>query len=200
MDKQLEQLRLDLYSSNTDHRVNAVRQLGEQRVWGALEELVHLLEADEFGFSVAQALTAFGPEICKRGELEYMLLHPKKEVRYRAAWVYASFGDKRAVRALQDALQEWFFYEQFLPMLKRLGAPNLDGLMTSELSKHRESTEHPAARYRAVTFLRALTQMHSPAALLLAPHFLGERHDPLVRQHAQQYLSTLAPDRGTQAG
>ena len=34
MAKQLDQLRIELYSSNTDHRVDAVRQLGEQRVWG----------------------------------------------------------------------------------------------------------------------------------------------------------------------
>jgi HEAT repeat protein len=199
MAKQLDQLRGDLYSSNTDYRVAAVRQLAEQRVWGALEEVVRLLEVDECGFSVAQALTAFGPEICKRTELEYTLFHPKKEVCYRAAWVFGFFGDQRAVKPLQDALKEPFFYDQFLPMLKRLGVPDLDRQIIRELSRHRESTDHPAARYRAVTFFRALTQMQSPAALDLAPLFLREQHSALVRQHVQQYLAVVAPEKRNQA-
>ena len=126
MAKQLDQIRSDLHSSNADHRVAAVRQLAEQRVWEALEEVVRLLEVDECGFSVAQALTGYGPEICKRTELEYTLFHPKKEVCYRAAWVLGFFGDQRAVKPLMDALKEPFFHDHFLPMLKRLGVPDLE--------------------------------------------------------------------------
>ncbi|HEY7123092.1 MAG TPA: hypothetical protein VH540_03985 [Ktedonobacterales bacterium] len=199
MAKQLDQIRSDLHSSNADHRVAAVRQLAEQRVWEALEEVVRLLEVDECGFSVAQALTAYGPEICKRTELEYTLFHPKKEVCYRAAWVLGFFGDQRAVKPLMDSLKEPFFHDHFLPMLKRLGVPDLERQMIRELSRHRESTDHPAARYRSVTFFHALTQMQSPAALELAPLFLREQHGALVRQHAQQYLTVVAPDKRNQA-
>ena len=195
----LDQLYEELSSSNTDQLIAAVRQLGEQHVWEALEELVRLLEPPEYGFSVAQALTAYGPEICKRTELEYSLFHPRKEVCYRAAWVLGFFGDQRAVKPLQDAIKEPFFHAPYLPMLKRLGAPNLEHQIVRELSRHRESTASPAARYRSVTFLHALSQMQSTAALDLAPLFLGEPHDPLVRQYAQHYLSAVAPDQRKQA-
>jgi HEAT repeat protein len=199
MAKQWDQLRSALYSSNTDQRVQAVRQLGEQRVWGALKEVMGLLEQDEIGFSVAQAMTAYGPELCER--IEYALMvHEKQEVRYRVAWILGHFGDSRAIKPLREAIREPFFPAPFLPMLKRLGVADLDRQMVSELSRHRASTKRPDERYRAVAFLHALIEMRSPAALELAPHFLQEGHDPLVRQYAQQYLSALAPDQYGKAG
>jgi HEAT repeat protein len=198
MAKLLEQVRANLYSANTDQQVAAARQLCEQREWDALPELLRLLAQDECGYSVAQALRAFGPEVCNPVSL--LLMDENKAVQYRAAWVLASFGDQRAMKPMLAALSEPFFYEPFLPALSRMGIPDFDRVLVRELSRHRQSTDHPSARFRAAAFFWALTQMRSPAAVVLAPHFTQESHDRLVRQRAQQYLSALAPDRREQAG
>ncbi len=198
MAKLLEQVRADLYSANTDQQVAAARRLCEQREWDALPELLRLLAQDECGYSVAQALRAFGPEVCDQVGL--LLLDDNKAVLYRAAWVLVAFGDQRAIKPMLAALSEPFFHEQFLPTLSRMGIPDFDALLVRELSRHRQSTSHPSARYRASSFLWALTQMRSPAALDLAPHFTQESHDPLVRQRAQRYLATVAPNPREQAG
>ena len=191
--KVLEQLRVDLYSTNTDHQVAAARQLCEQRNWDALPLLLRLLAQDECGFSVAQALLTFGPEVCHQVEL--LLMDEHKQTQYRAAWILAHFGDKRAARPLLDALKDPFFNDQYVPALSRLGVPNLDRTLVRELSRHRQDTNHPSASFRAATFLWALTQMRSQAALELAPHFTQEAHHRLVRQRAQHYLTTVAPEQ-----
>ncbi len=191
MAKVLEELRVDLYSTNTDQQVAAARLLCKQRNWDALPHLLRLLGQKECGFSVAQALVDFGEEVCP--EVERALADQSKHARYNAAWVLAHFGDKRGARPLLDALKEDFFNEQFLPALHRLGAPELESTLIQQLSRHRQSTHLASARFRASSFLWALTQMRSPAALNLAPHFTQEPHAPLVRQRAQQYLSTVAP-------
>src|SRR5579862_9125647 len=64
MAKLLEQVRTHLYSANADEQVEAARQLCDQHEWDALPELLRLLAQDECGYSVAQALRAFGPEVC----------------------------------------------------------------------------------------------------------------------------------------
>ncbi len=196
MAKVLDELRIDLYSANTDQQVAAARQLCEQRNWDALPHLLRLLAQDECGFSVAQALLHFGPEVCQQVEL--LLMEEKKQVQYRAAWVLAHFGDRRAIKPLMDALKEPFFNEQFLPALSRLAAADLEKLLVRELSRHRQSTDLPAARFRAATFLWALTQMRSKAAVELASHFAQEPHHPLVRQRATLYLKTVVPEWGEQ--
>jgi HEAT repeat protein len=194
--KVLEQLRVDLYSTNTDQQVAAARQLCEQRNWDALPLLLRLLAQDECGFSVAQALVAFGPEVCHQVEL--LLMDESKQTQYRAAWILAHFGDKRAARPLLDALKEPFFNDQYVPALSRLGVPDLDRTLVRELSRHRQDTNHPSACFRSATFLWALTQMRSPAAVDLAPHFTQEAHHRLVRQRATHYLSIVAPGQGQQ--
>ncbi len=198
MGKLLEQLRADLYSANTDQQVAAARQLCEQRDWDALPELLRLLAQDECGFSVAQALRAYGPEVCDPVGL--LLMDERKTVQYRAAWVLAAFGDQRAIKPMLAALSEPFFNEQFIPALSRMGVPDFDRILVRELSRHRQSTDHPSWRFRAAAFFWALIQMRSPAALELAPLFTQETHDPLVRQRAQQYLSVIGPERREQAG
>jgi|SRR5579859_1429577 len=198
MAKLLEQVRADLYSANTDQQIAAVRRLCEQREWEALPEVLRLLAQDECGYSVAQALRAFGPEVCDQVGL--LLIQENKAVQYRAAWVLAAFGDQRAIKPMLAALSEPFFHEPFLPTLSRMGLRDFDTLLVRELSKHRQSTSYPSARYRASAFLWALTQLRSPAALDLAPHFTQEAHDPLVRQRAQRYLAAVAPEKREQAG
>lgn len=194
--KVMEQLRVDLYSTNTDHQVVAARQLCEQRNWDALPLLLRLLAQDECGFSVAQALLVFGPEVCHQVEL--LLMDENKQTQYRAAWILAHFGDKRAAKPLLDALKEPFFNDQYVPALSRLGVPDLDRTLVRELSRHRQSTDHPSATFRAATFFWALTQMRSHAAVELAPHFTQEAHHRLVRQRAAHYLKTVAPGQSEQ--
>ena len=194
MAKVLEELRVDLYSTNTDQQVAAARLLCQQRNWNELPHLLRLLGQKECGFSVAQALVDFGEEVCP--EVERALVDPSKHARYNAAWVLAQFQKPRAVRPLLDALKEDFFNEQFLPALHRLGAQELESTLIQQLSKHRTSTELAPARFRASSFLWALTQMRSTAAINLAPLFAQEPHAPLVRQRAQQYLTTVAPGQG----
>jgi HEAT repeat protein len=198
MGKLLEQVRAKLSSANTDQQVEAARQLCEQREWDALPDLLRLLAQDECGYSVAQALRAFGPEVCDQVGL--LLLHEQKAVQYRAAWTLAAFGDQRAVKPMLAALSEPFFHEPFLPTLSRMGVPNFDRLLVRELSQHRQDTSTPSASFRASSFLWALTQMRSPAAAELAPHFTQEHHDTLVRQRAQRYLESLTPNRREQTG
>lgn len=198
MGKLLDQLRADLYSANTDQQIMAARQLCEQRDWDALPELLRLLAQDECGLSVAEALRAYGPEVCD--PVGWLLMDENKAVQYRAAWVLAAFGDQRAIKPMLVALSEPFFNEQFIPTLSRMGLSDFDRLLARELSRHRQSTSLPSARFRAATFFWALTQMRSRAALELAPHFTDEAHDPLVRQRAQHYLSVVAPERREQAG
>ncbi len=198
MAKLLEQVRTHLHSANTDQQVAAARQLCEQREWDALPELLRLLAQDECGYSVAQALRAFGPEVCDQVGL--LLLHENKAVQYRAAWTLAAFGDRRAVKPMLAALSEPFFHEPFLPTLSRMGVPDFDRILTRELARHHQSTDHPSARFRASSFLWALTQMRSPVAVDLTPHFIQEHHAPLVRQRAQRYLEAIAPHRRDQAG
>ena len=198
MAKLLEQVRTHLYSANIDQQVEAARQLSEQRQWDALPDLLRLLAQDECGYSVAQALRAFGPEVCDQVGL--LLLHEQKAVQYRAAWTLAGFSDQRAVKPMLAALSEPFFHEPFLPTLSRMGVPNFDRLLVRELSQHRQNTGAPSARFRASSFLWALTQMRSPAAAELAPHFTQEHHDKLVRQRAQRYLEAVPPHRREQTG
>jgi HEAT repeat protein len=188
-----ERLRVDLFSTNADQQVAAARQLCEQRNWDALPLLLRLLAQDECGFSVAQALVAFGPEVCHQVEL--LLMDENKRTQYRAAWILAHFGDKRAARPLLDALKEPFFNDQYVPALSRLGVPDLDRTLVRELSRHRQDTNHPSACFRSATFLWALTQMRSQAAVDLAPHFTHEAHHRLVRQRAAHYLQTIAPEQ-----
>jgi len=199
MVKVLEEMHIDLHSTNTDQQVAAARQLCQQRNWDALPHLLRLLGQQECGFSVAQALVGFGEEVCP--EVERALVDPSKHARYNAAWVLAQFQKKHAARPLLDALKEEFFNEQFLPALSRLGTPDLESTLVQQLSLHRRSTQQPSASFRASSFLWALTQMRSSAALNLAPHFTIEPHAPLVRQRAQQYISLMAPPgQSTQAG
>jgi HEAT repeat protein len=198
MAKLLEQVRADLYSTNTDHQVAAVRQLAEQREWSALPEVLRLLAQDECGYSVAHALRAFGPEVCDQVGL--LLLHEQKAVQYRAAWTLAGFNDQRAVKPMLAALSEPYFHEPFLPTLSRMGVPGFDGMLARELARHHQDTAHPSARFRAASFLWALAQMRSPAAADLAPHFTQDHHDRLVRQRAQRYLEAITPNRREQAG
>lgn len=190
MAKLLEQVRTRLYSANTDEQVEAARQLCEQREWNALPELLRLLAQDECGYSVAHALRAFGPEVCDQVGL--LLLHEQKAVQYRAAWTLAGFNDQRAIKPMLAALSEPFFHEPFLPTLSRMGVPEFDRMLARELAKHHQSTSHPSERFRASSFLWALTQMRSPAATDLAPHFTQDHHYVLVRQRAQRYLETMA--------
>lgn len=194
----LEQVRADLYSANTDHQVAAVRQLCERREWNALPELLRLLAQDECGYSVAQALRAFGPEVCDQVGL--LLLHENKAVQYRAAWTLAGFGDQRAIKPMLAALREPFFHEPFLPTLSRMGVPDFDRILARELARHHQSTDHPSARFRASAFLWALSQMRTHVAADLAPHFTRDHHAPLVRQRAQRYLEAISPNHQEQAG
>ncbi len=198
MAKLLEQVRVHLYSTNTDQQVAAARQLCEQREWDALPELLRLLAQDECGYSVAQALRAFGPEVCDQVGL--LLLHENKGVQYRAAWTLAAFGDKRAVKPMLAALREPFFHEPFLPTLSRMGIPDFERVLVQELSRHRQSTSTPSERFRASAFLWALAHLRAPTAADLAPHFTQEHHAPLVRQRAQRYLEAISPHRREQAG
>src|SRR5215471_7510280 len=124
MAKLLDQVRVDLFSSNVDHQVAAARQLCEGRDWDAVPELLRLLKQDECGFSVAQALPAFGREICD--QVGYLLLEEDKRVRFRAAMVLASFGDERAIKPMLEALQEPFFHDHVLVSLGQLRVPDLD--------------------------------------------------------------------------
>ncbi|HEY7348261.1 MAG TPA: hypothetical protein VH599_08050 [Ktedonobacterales bacterium] len=197
MTKLLEQVQVHLHSANTDQQVAAAQQLCEQREWAALPELLRLLAQDECGYSVAQALWAFGPEVCDQVGL--LLLHEQRAVQYRAAWTLAAFGDQRAVKPMLAALSEPFFHEPFLPALSRMGVPDFDHILVKELSRHHQSTSHPSARFRASSFLWALTQMRSPAAADLTPHFTQDHHAPLVRQRAQRYLEALTSNRDEQA-
>lgn len=197
MAKLLEQVQANLYSANTDHQVAAVRQLCEQREWNALPELLRLLAQDECGYSVAQALRAFGPEVCDQVGL--LLLHENRAVQYRAAWTLAAFGDQRAIKPMLAALSEPFFHEPFLPTLSRMGVPDFDRFLVKELARHHQSTSLPSERFRASAFLWALSQMRTHAAADLAPHFTRDHHDTLVRQRAQRYLETVAAERRQQA-
>ncbi|HEY7356788.1 MAG TPA: hypothetical protein VH590_09990 [Ktedonobacterales bacterium] len=189
MAKLLDQVRTRLDSANTDEQVEAARQLCDQREWNALPELLRLLAQDECGYSVAHALRAFGPEVCDQVGL--LLLHEQKAVQYRAAWTLAGFNDQRAVKPMLAALSEPFFHEPFLPTLSRMGIPEFDRMLARELARHHQSTSHPSERFRAASFLWALTQMRSPAAADLAPHFTQDHHYVLVRQRAQRYLDAL---------
>lgn len=190
MAKLLEQVRAHLSSANTDEQVAAARQLCEQQEWSALPDLLRLLAQDECGYSVAHALRAFGPEVCDQVGL--LLLHEHKPVQYRAAWTLAGFNDQRAVKPMLAALSEPYFHEPFLPTLSRMGIPDFDRVLARELARHHQSTSHPSERFRAASFLWALTQMRSPAAADLAPHFTQDHHYVLVRQRAQRYLEAVA--------
>ena len=198
MAKLLEQVRTHLYSANIDQQVEAAHQLADQRQWDALPDLLRLLRQDECGYSVAQALRAFGPEVCDQVGL--LLLDEHKPVQYRAAWTLAAFGDKRAVKPMLAALSEPYFHEPFLPTLSRMGVPDFDGMLVKELSRHHQDTGYPSASFRASAFLWAMTQMRTPAAVHLAPHFTQDHHDKLVRQRAQRYLEAVGPNRREQAG
>ncbi len=197
MVKLLEQVRTHLSSANTDEQVAAARQLGEQRQWDALPDLLRLLAQDECGYSVAHALRGFGPEVCDQVGL--LLLHEHKPVQYRAAWTLAGFNDKRAVKPMLAALSEPYFHEPFLPTLHRMGVPDFDHVLVRELSRHRLATNYPSPRFRASSFLWALAQMRTPAAVDLAPHFMQDHHYTLVRQRAQRYLEAISPNRQAQA-
>ncbi len=197
MAKLLEQVRTRLYSANVDEQVEAAHQLAVQRQWDALPDLLRLLRQDECGYSVAQALRAFGPEVCDQVGL--LLLDERKAVQFRAAWTLAGFGDKRAVKPMLAALSEPYFHEPFLPTLSRMGIPDFDGVLVKELARHHQDTAHPSARFRASAFLWAMTQMRSPAAVHLAPHFTQDHHARLVRQRAQRYLEAVDPNRREQA-
>jgi HEAT repeat protein len=198
MAKLLEQVRTRLSSANVDEQVEAAHQLAERREWDALPDLLRLLRHDECGYSVAQALRAFGPEVCDQVGL--LLLDEQKAVQYRAAWTLAAFGDKRAVKPMLAALSEPYFHEPFLPVLSRMGVPDFDSILVKELARHHEDTSYPSARFRASAFLWAMTQMRAPTALHLAPHFTQDHHDKLVRQRAQRYLEAVDPNRHEQAG
>jgi HEAT repeat protein len=198
MAKLLEQVRTHLSSANTDEQVAAARRLSEQREWDALPDLLRLLAQDECGYSVAHALRSYGPEVCDQVGL--LLLHEQKPVQYRAAWTLAGFNDKRAVKPMLAALSEPYFHEPFLPALSRMGIPDFDHVLVRELSRHRLATNHPSERFRASSFLWALTQMRTPAAADLAPHFMQDHHYTLVRQRAQRYLEAITPNRPAQAG
>ena len=198
MAKLLEQVQADLDSANADYQMAAVRQLCEQREWNALPKLLYLLKQDECGYSVAQALRIFGPEVCDQVGL--LLLDENKAVQYRAAWTLAAFGDQRAIKPMLAALSEPFFHEPFLPTLSRMGVPDFDHFVARELAKHHQSTSHPSARFRASAFLWALSQMRTHAAADLAPHFTRDHHDTLVRQRAQRYLEAINFNRSEQAG
>src|SRR5262249_17434325 len=153
---------------------------------------------DECGYSVAEALRTFGPEV--GDEVGLLLLHEHKAVQYRAAWTLAGLGDQRAVKPMLAALSEPFFHEPFLPTLSRMGVPDFDRLLARHLAGHPHSTNPPSACFRASSFLWALGQMHSPAAVDMAPHFMQNHHVPLVRQRAQRYLEAIPPSRHEPVG
>ncbi len=198
MAKLLEQVRANLSSANTDEQVAAARQLSEQREWSALPDLLRLLAQDECGYSVAEALRAFGPEV--GDQVGLLLLHEQKTVQYRAAWTLAGLGDQRAVKPMLAALNEPFFHEPFLPTLSRMNIPEFGRLLARELARHHESTSDTSSSFRASSFLWALTQMRSPAAVDVAPHFMQDPHVPLVRQRAQRYLEAIPPNRHEPVG
>ena len=156
MAKLLEQVRTNLSSANTDEQVEAARQLAEQREWSALPDLLRLLAQDECGYSVAETLRAFGPEV--GDQVGLLLLHEQKTVQYRAAWTLAGLGDQRAVKPMLAALSEPFFHAPFLPMLSRMSIPDFDRMLARELARHRESTSKPSERFRAASFLWALAR------------------------------------------
>ena len=193
MVKLLEQVRAHLSSANTDEQVEAARQLSEQREWDALPELLRMLAQDECGYSVAHALRGFGPEVCDQVGL--LLLHEHKPVQYRAAWTLAGFNDQRAVKPMLAALSEPYFHEPFLPALSRMSIPDFDRVLARELSRHRLATNLPSERFRASSFLWALTQMRTSAAADLAPFFTQDHHATLVRQRAQRYLDAITPNQ-----